>query len=179
MFRMLISGLLICSIVICNVGYFPLFKLEQAKIRKAIKHKIKNSIPENQLHEFRFKHPATDVIWTREGKEFRLHDRMYDIVRSKREGNFTVFYCVNDVEETVLFAHLDDFVKKYMQDKSKNSKKKRTSRTIAYFPLFCEDFTAELNWSSLELKTEIPPYQFSVKNAVQSIYSPPPQSFSI
>lgn len=77
--------ILLLTIVIYNMaGVFVVFKYELAKVRKEVKHQIKNGIPEDELHFFSLtQHEYEQLDWTREGKEFRYNGEMFDIVHRK------------------------------------------------------------------------------------------------
>jgi len=56
------------------------------------------------------------------GNEFLYQGHMYDIVRQRKlDAVTTVYYCVNDVKEAILFATLDSIVKKSMEQKGKRN----------------------------------------------------------
>ena len=99
------------------IGFYPLFKVLQYKTRREIKMRIKQGVPEEELHMITFA-PGEQIDWVREGKEFRYKDNMYDIVRTGNSKDTVIYYCVNDTEEKVLFSTLDELVKKDMNEKS-------------------------------------------------------------
>lgn len=112
------------------IAPFIAFKVEQAQIRKAIKHQIKAGIPESELHYFCLSQKDYQQLdWVREDIEFRVGTNMYDIVRSENENDSISLYCVNDKEEAVLFAELDDVVKKQMEGDA-NSPSGKGSKTL-------------------------------------------------
>ena len=47
-----------------------------------------------------------------EENEFIYYDKLYDIVKKKTEGNNTIFYCINDIQEEKLFADLNEHIKR-------------------------------------------------------------------
>ena len=107
-------------------GYFAVFKVMQHNIKKQIKTAIKQGVPDNKLHCFRF--PADKVLQQKMGirwlekKEFTYNGNMYDVVHKQSDGDFIIYKCVNDTQEKVLFAGLDKQVKNAMNKESKNSK---------------------------------------------------------
>jgi hypothetical protein len=175
MFKHVFVGLIIGVLLAVSVGMFPVFKMKQYVIRKEIKRRIKNSIPEEELHVLTFHSPESDVEWVREGKEFILGDRMYDVVHQEIKGDSTVFHCVNDKEEAILFAHLEDYVQKELQGNSKQSKKKRTNGKIFRLQLFCDAFIIPFNLYTEADKNVLPAYTFRVKTNFPEISPQPPQ----
>lgn len=175
MFKNVFVGLLIGVLLAISVGIFPVFKMKQYAIRKEIKRRIKSAIPESELHTLTFLSPETDVEWVREGKEFIFGTRMYDVVHKKIKGDSTVFQCINDKEETVLFANLDDFVQKELQGNSKNSKRKRSIGKLVRLQLFCDSVSMPYK---LFIDTEREfhsDYNFRIKTNSKEIIPHPPQ----
>lgn len=64
--RQVASTILLAVMLVLTVGYFPLFKIEQWKVRSAMKHRIESQIPEKLLIKVSFD-KAEDIIWIREG----------------------------------------------------------------------------------------------------------------
>lgn len=96
-----------------------IFKFEQVRLRKIIKEQIEAGVPKNKLHFFSFSEEEYKQIdWTRQDKEFRLGNQMFDIVHVEKTNNSIQLYCINDVEETALFAHLDSIVRQKMAQES-------------------------------------------------------------
>lgn len=100
-------------------GSFVVFKIEQASIRKAIKRQIKSGIPIQDLHEFVFSDDAYQKLdWVRPDKEFRIGKEMFDVVRTEKSGNANRLFCVNDKEEAILFAQLEEITQKKLEQES-------------------------------------------------------------
>ncbi len=116
-------SILLLSLLIFNMtGIFIVFKIEQAHIRKSIKHQIKAGIPEEELHIFNLsKVEYIKLDWVRPDIEFRKNKEMFDIVHMKSLHDSVRLYCVNDKEEAILFAQLDKMIKKKMQQESNSS----------------------------------------------------------
>lgn len=104
-------------------GISLVFTFQKARLRREMKAQIKGHIPKDQLHKFSdIAAGGNDILWTRKGKEFMLNGEMYDIVYSEKEKDSTYYYCINDSEETRLFAHLDEMVGKKMKEESNSGK---------------------------------------------------------
>ncbi|MDP1745134.1 MAG: hypothetical protein Q8L90_06135 [Bacteroidota bacterium] len=117
-------------------GIFIVFKLEQAQVRKEIKHQIKSGLPENDLHSFVYsKKEYEQLDWVRKNIEFRLNNEMFDIVRSENKDDTVLLYCVNDKEETLLFAQLDEMIRKKMEQES-NSSQNSSGKFVKFFKFF-------------------------------------------
>lgn len=90
-----------------------MFKIDQYLVRREVKRRIKESVPQNELHNFKFlSTEVANLDWVKPKKEFRLGEHMYDVVTKTVVGDSTYFSCINDVKEKNLFAHLDELAKK-------------------------------------------------------------------
>ena len=103
-------------------GYLMVFKFHQSHIRKQIKQQIKNGISEDELQLFSISHKEYNQLeWVREDIEFRIGANMFDIVRNERTADSVYLQCVNDKEEELLFAQLDEMIRKKMEQESSAS----------------------------------------------------------
>ena len=96
------------------------YKIQLYRIRREIKHQIKAGIPESELHVLNLTRDEYEHLeWERPDIEFRMGNDMFDIVRSRIIGRTIQLQCVNDEEEAVLFARLDELTRKKMEQESK------------------------------------------------------------
>lgn len=123
MLKKSLSILFLVVVAFNMAGIFVVFKMYQKTIRKEIKQQIKAGIPEQELHVFKLsKEEYSKLNWVREDIEFRLGDKMFDIVRSENTDHSIYLHCINDTEEAILFAELDDLTLTKIQKESKNTK---------------------------------------------------------
>ncbi len=105
------------TVIVCynTAGYFIVFKARQIQIKSEVKRLIKSAVPEEQLVVFSLTPETMHGFSWIHSKEFRYNGEMYDVVRkvSVSAGN-TELYCIHDVKESGLFAHLDRLVKDAM-----------------------------------------------------------------
>lgn len=121
------------------------FKMEQFRIRREMKHQIKAGIPEDELHEFNFSIKDYEQLdWVRPDVEFRIGNEMFDIVRSMTRGDSIQLNCVNDKEEAVLFTQLDELIQKKMEQESNanNSPLSKLVKLSKVFYITCNNKTA-------------------------------------
>ncbi|HRP01616.1 MAG TPA: hypothetical protein PLE30_03105 [Candidatus Kapabacteria bacterium] len=105
------------------LGVFILYKYELANIRNSIKQLIKAGIPNEELHCFTLSISEYNKLdWTRDSKEFRCQNRMYDIVHKSVICDTIKLLCVNDKEEETLFAKLDDLLLNKLRNDSQKAK---------------------------------------------------------
>jgi hypothetical protein len=107
-------------------GYLLLFSVLQYRTRSEVKKTLKSSVPETALATFSFHTTslasgAYSLLWVDDG-EFRLGEKLYDIVRSFERGDTTYLICINDVQEERLFEHLDNHVQREMGNSGQASK---------------------------------------------------------
>lgn len=115
MFQRFVSVFIIGLILTYTVGYFPFYKLEQSRIATEIKSRIKKSVPEDELHLITFR-SHQQIVWIKPGKEFKLGDHLYDVVQDVSKNGEIRYLCINDVEETILFARLDELVSRLLDN---------------------------------------------------------------
>jgi hypothetical protein len=116
-------SILLAALILYNMlGYMVVFQSYRFAIRKEVKRRIKNTVPENELIVIRL--TAEDMRSGKNGykkldrNEFRLSDKLYDIVKRSATGDTTVFYCINDKQEEQLFANLDAHIKRQTDSNS-------------------------------------------------------------
>lgn len=118
--------LLLITVVFQLVGFVPVFKSMQYNVRKEIKRKIKQGVNESELHMFDLNtiSKSKEFKWQKIGKEFHYQGTMYDIVRTENGKA----YCINDHQEHILFANLENILKEYF---SKSNEKKNGMTQLA------------------------------------------------
>lgn len=117
--RSLLSFLFIAFLLWNFLGFFTYFQIEKYSAKKAFKQKLKKAVPENELHTFIFtSEQVGNLIWY-EKHEFEYQNVMYDVVSSDTIENGAMKYsCVSDMQETILFAQLDQLVHKKVNEEN-------------------------------------------------------------
>lgn len=168
------SLLLMVFLLTITVGNHLYFTIRRSQIRADIKYQIKNGVPESQLFVIRF-HANDEPLWTKPGKEFKLGEHMFDIVRTEEGDNFTDYHCINDVQEKQLFSDLDKLTHKRLLGKNKALGASLVNGFNHYLPPASPDTCTELR--------EIPHnlllgwgYLFPVSSAFQETSTPPPDT---
>ena len=90
------------------VGFFTYFEWEHYHIRKDIKRALKHSVPENQLKEFDFTNKEIKNLTWIKSHEFKLNERLYDVIKKTPTNNGFHFKCIDDMQETALFQKLEE-----------------------------------------------------------------------
>lgn len=136
-------------------GLYFEFKIEQAHIRKAIKKQIKAGIPEEELHHFHLSlEEYKKLEWIRPDIEFHLSSYLFDVVKKENYNDSIDLLCVNDREEALLFARLDDLIDQRINNES-NSKESPIRKMVKilkidYIP---QSFHYEMNRTFASLST--------------------------
>lgn len=158
------------------IGYYLIFKLQHFQVRKEIKHKIKQSVPAEDLVIIKiFEFESHRLYWTKAEKEFKFQGQMYDVVKKEYGDNFTTFFCIHDFKDSHLFAQLDHHTDQYL---SNSTEHKAQSQKL--FRLWFKNYW--FNRISLEKPFETPlnRKRFKKTSQYQSIHidllKPPPQT---
>jgi hypothetical protein len=150
--------------------------MQQYQIRKEIKHRIKDGIPEEDLILLKLptylSHRTNSGFQWIHNREFRYQGKMYDVVRRMMYGDTIWYYCLADEKETQLFVHLDELVK---QELDKNSERKQQIEKILV--LLNSLFFLSFNDSPLiqpEREFDLIHYVFKPKTWIVEPPTPPP-----
>ena len=89
-------------------GFFIYFEIERYHVRKDIKRAIKHSLPQNQYKQFNFTNAEFNELTWINDHEFKMNGRLYDVVKKNKSNVGISVSCIDDIQETVLFAQLDE-----------------------------------------------------------------------
>jgi len=135
--KMKIPGIIAFILLFQSVGYFIVFEIRQAIIHEQTKERIEKNIPDCELVIFKIslnaKSDHKTTLQRINKKEFRFHNRMYDIVRQKTCNDTVWYYCISDEEETTLFSDLDSLIKQ--QQESNPNHKNQQKQQDRFFSL--------------------------------------------
>ncbi len=119
--RRIFSFLLLTIFTWQLIGFFVYFKWEQFLVRKEIKKEIKQNLPQNEFQSFHFTFKEfKDLTWIND-HEFKMNGRMYDVVKKKKNDLGYSVSCIDDIQETVLFAKLDEATASNMSNQPEKS----------------------------------------------------------
>ena len=171
--RKILSILLVFVLFYSIMGFYLNFKIEQYQVKREIKHKIINNLPEKELTLIKISSGNSGKIkWMEEDKEFRYNGKMYDVVKIKKVNDTTYYYCFNDEKESKLLSHLDNLVK----EQTGNSK----SRTIQKKQV-TDYFFQQILFAQFVSKEPIKYFSYSsvYKSVIKDVLSPPPKQTNI
>jgi hypothetical protein len=99
------ASLIIVIFLFNMMGYYFVFSYNQHFVRNEMKGLIKSGYFEGLSIALKISNPASNNDFRRVSKgEFEYKGMLYDIVSEKKEGNFTIFRCINDKNEEKLLA---------------------------------------------------------------------------
>jgi len=109
--------ILFVLLVIQLIGFTAYFEVSHYLIRKEVKTLIKQGVPEEKRIIFTFSSSEIKSVQWVKKNEFRLGNRMYDVIQSRKLNDGTTeFQCISDKQEDVLFANLSLTVGRNMGD---------------------------------------------------------------
>ncbi len=162
-----ISLILLIIILFLSNGYQLYFRYLQHNIRQEIKHEIKNGLNENELSIIVVSdNDEKEIEWTKKNKEFRYKGEMYDIVKTKINGNKKIYYCINDVKEEHLIANFT----KHNRRRNKILLRIKKLLSNKYLPKNNSE-----NNKILQANIYFAEYQFLYKSRFKETLSPPPK----
>ncbi|MFZ5552616.1 MAG: hypothetical protein ACOZCO_05845 [Bacteroidota bacterium] len=159
---------LLAVMLFSSFGPYIIFSRQQATIRKEIKKRIKQGVPEKDLVKFSVNELSGNISWTDGKREFTFNGSKYDVVKREVSENGIYFYCIDDKQETVLFKNLDELTKNEWNKKSHSFKNKPVFQL--YF-----SFSHQLKFPEKEKTLTVALRQFFYSNE-RSVLSPPPKN---
>lgn len=105
-----------------SVGYFVMNRYLREKVKREIKQEIKSGVPAGRLTTIIYTAGNSGEFKWKDEKEFSYRGNMYDIVSQECLPNgLTLFHCINDEQETVLFRNLNQLVNNSLNGNAKNT----------------------------------------------------------
>ena len=138
---------------------------------------IKSNLPEKELHVFVFPNSKTlqkkmGIRWF-EKHEFMYNGNMYDVVSEKADGNFVIYKCINDKQESKLFAGLQNQIRNSMNNDPVKSK---TLNILQKFNLIFINIKYNyLYVSQLNVRSFFIYHKNFFENLPKEVITPPPQ----
>ncbi len=171
-------SVLFVLLVIQLIGFTAYFKVSHYLIRKEVKTLIKQGVPEENRIIFTFSSAEIESLQWLKKNEFRLGNRMYDVIQSRKLSNGTTeFQCISDKQEDVLFANLSLTVGRNMGDEHHSTPYTKlfeiiqTPALLSEQPVIVEVF--ELTLISNQLFSYATPYSEEFKCSLDQ----PPRTF--
>lgn len=126
----LLAVLLLATFSWQLIGFFTYFECERLRIRREIKQRIKESVPDDQLHVLVFSaNEMKQLVWHKP-TEFQFNGHLYDIISRRATKTGWELHCINDIQETHLMANLSAATADNMSKSAPHSPLKRILKVI-------------------------------------------------
>lgn len=179
MMRKLLSIILISALLFNVFGYYFTFIIIQKGYKKQFrKHISYNTSTENTeiliISDAEIHQHNSPFKWMEED-EFRYHGKMYDIVKSEKQGDNNIFHCVNDKNEEKLLARYENYLKHHTDSNAPYQQKSHSLLSqIIKEAVF--EYNSVKNLSS-DVREILFVYFFSVQTSTLSKVFKPPKPF--
>lgn len=167
----------ILFLFLANIGgFFFVFKIQEYAIKRDIKTKIKQGVPENELYTFVLTDDNQHEFEWEHSKEFEYKGLMYDVVykTNNPDGSVTL-QCVSDVQETQLFKNLENYLSSSILS-SHNGKHPIVEFHLFLSHLFLENNPMVLPYLSVDPSPYFPSYLNFYNSSFSSKLLDPPRA---
>ena len=127
------ASLLLLGIFLFNVGgYFIAFRSFQYHIKKEIKAEIKKNVNPGELTIIVIEiNHINKIDWLEKEKEMYYNGKLYDIVKHTQNDTSITYYCIDDKQEEVLFANLEEHINTHIANNPiKNQEQKKITDNV-------------------------------------------------
>jgi hypothetical protein len=167
--------LLLLVLIAPIVGLYSWFEIQQDQIRREVKWKIAEGLPDQDLTLIKLTtSEAEKSLRWKHSKEFEYQGEMYDIVRKEQKGDTLIFHCWWDYKETKLNQELAGLVMNLMgNDEQRNAQEEKLASFLK--TLYCQDSFNESTTNFKWLSKSFTPYKKNYSFFSSPPPSPPPQ----
>ena len=166
--QLAVIGLLII-ILYSQSGYFFVYCCSRYQLKAEMKERMKRQLPDSLLDTISLADNQSSIRWEEEGREFSLHDQMYDVVRTTYRGGKTYLICLADEKEEQLVRQMCEASGPHNEGKNSNPGMIKIA----------DDFTLPHNTLFIPSYTIIPriysTYVTRLPQRAMAIIAPPPQ----
>lgn len=127
------------------VGFNVGFEIAHSKIKKEVKMLLKNGVSKDERVVFSFsKQDLKGLIWVKKN-EFIFQESFYDVIERRSKGSKTIFECISDKQETVLFKDLSSIIDSNLSDQNDDG----LIKTVKTFNVKYLSFYCPMIWESV------------------------------
>ena len=134
------------------VGFYIYFEIERYHVRKDIKRAIKCSLPKIEFKQFNFTEKEFNQLTWIDGHEFKMNGRMYDVVKKNKNHFGYSVSCIDDTQETQLFAELDEATNANLNNQSEKTPLKSFVKLLN--TAYLEPFMTLIDFATIEFKEQ-------------------------
>lgn len=151
-------------------GLFLIFCYQQQEVKREMKQYLGRNLQHAAVTVFAFSLQDQKNIARESDDEFTFQGRMYDVIKTVKQGDKTIVYCMSDAKETAL---VKNFFQHNEQQAPLKAKTCIQTEWLSWPYLIAERNTA-LHFASLKLLHH-PRYTIFLPYAAQAILVPPPR----
>ncbi|MBK8340958.1 MAG: hypothetical protein IPK99_13590 [Flavobacteriales bacterium] len=159
-----------------QLGHLASFEWKRKAVRKEIKLRLKAGVPQDERTSFQVTEAQyASLDWVKPQREFRSNGRFYDVVELhvQADGSF-LLSCVDDRQETALFAELSELVDLAMGTRGMG--RQQTGHLLAFWKVVPDD----AHLSFFQIRTPVfvryPFERTALLSGVRSVRVPPPKA---
>ncbi len=158
-----------------SLGYFIMFRFDQAEIRNQMRSEVLEKTPNSRLIRISVSSSHdSQICWT-DDNEFSYKGKRFDVVRTEKKADGSVnYFCLNDSKEDELFSQLNENLNNQADaNKMANGKSGKLILKLLAFDYFSpsEETGIHLNVKNTNPRAFIP----SLLSFHSEITTPPPQ----
>ena len=172
-----ILALISVFLLLLTTVYLPIsLILERELVRKEVKQRIKEGIPDDELQTFIFTlEEYAELEWEKREKEFEWKGYMYDIVRVKKQNNRLIVKAFKDLKETGVFADLERLISSELESSPNHSEKILVAGIVFDQNYYSDSSIGIPNYMYSKTSLIAIPYLNAYHSIDVEILSPPPQ----
>lgn len=112
--------------IISQIGHHLVFTLAKWNAKGIISQHLKSNIVDDLVEKIG---DNRNIHWEEENAEFELNGQMFDVVKKELINHQTIYYCINDKNETGLIQVYNH----WMQNENANAQGKQSAKSILKF----------------------------------------------
>ena len=130
-----IAAICLLLIAFYSMLSFVVFKMQQFAIYREVKNLVKTNVDDCKLVHFQLlEQDYKRLDWEKPDKEFKLNNKMYDVIKFEKVNDTIYLSCINDVqEENLIENYLSQNNHHLNPNKSKSKNIKTITSKISYF----------------------------------------------
>ena len=155
------------------MGYYAVFTILDLENRFNMSQLLQDSNC-GSLQKIRInKSEVNDLLFEDNGKEITYNGEMYDVKSEIQDGDYIIFYCLDDKKETTLLASLNDQIQNNIGTHSASGQKQNNILKVSLND-YCNNMNRSL-FLRISLNVIYPTSNPTVSSPLISFPSPPPE----
>lgn len=170
--RKLLIIVLLSLVSTSQVGYYFVYSFHEETVKEEARERMRAGLSEKDLQVIILEDNKDMIVWKEKGREFYLHNNLYDISRTETRDGKTCLFCISDTKEKELVASLAKLVN---ADQHENGKAPR--HTVKFeFPEFLPVKFSAIKSPDIAPGFLYPGYTARLYTVPGEIQCPPPQA---